>query len=659
MQKLVFLVCLFISSCALGQNTIHPCASTKMNHFSTPHPNLKSLANENDYDINYVKLDVAMSNLNSNISGSVTTKASVIANSMSLYVFELANAMMVDSVLFNGQKLNFNVVGNTREVTLPNSLNKGAAFQSVIYYHGNGAAPGGAGLGAGITTTSSPSWGTQVSYTMSESYSAYLWWPCKQSLHDKIDSSDVYITIPNNCKAGSNGVLKSITAVNSNQDKYYWKSRHMIDYYLISISVAPYVDYSFKQALTGTNDSVLIQNYIYNNPNTLALFKTNIDATGSMIDYLSQEYGRYPFYDEKYGHCMAPLGGGMEHQTMTTIGSFNSLDVIVHELGHQWFGDNVTCATWKDIWVNEGFASYTEHLYQEHFNGSTAARTQMDGVHQSVLSSPAGSVYVDDTTNENRIFDSRLTYDKGSAIIHTLRFIMNNDSLFFETLKQFQQQYANTVATGVDFKQVAETVSGLNLNDYMNQWYFGEGYPTFSATWNQVGNKVGLVISQTSSAPTITPLFKTDLEVLFHTAQGDTTVRVYVDRSSDTLYFNCGRTINLANAIVFDPNQWILNNSGTVTYNSDLNVNAPFANALVNLQSTFDCLVYPNPAFDRIQVQLPNTEKITSIRIYNSLGQLMIEDCNHLINIASLGTGNYYVEVNTNHGHHIKSFVKN
>lgn len=644
---------------ANAQPNLNPCANAKINHFAAPHPNLKALSNENDYDIHYVKLDVAMSNLNSYINGNVTTDAKVIANSMSLYVFELASGMTVDSVIFNGQNLAFTIVGNTREVLLSNALSKGSKFRSVIYYHGNGASPGGAGLGAGITATSSPSWGTQVSYTMSESYSAYLWWPCKQSLHDKIDSSDVFVTVPNTCKAGSNGLLQSVIPINANQNQYYWKSRHVIDYYLISITVAPYVDYSFKQALSGTNDSVLVQNYIYSNPSTLPFFKNNIDATGPMIDFLSQSYGLYPFRDEKYGHCMAPLGGGMEHQTMTTLGSFNDLDVIVHELGHQWFGDNVTCATWKDIWVNEGFASYTEHLYEEHFNGATAARTQMDGVHQSVLSAPAGSVYVDDTTNENRIFDSRLSYDKGSAIIHTLRFLMNNDSLFFATLKQFQQQYANNVATGVDFKQVAETVSGLNLNDYMSQWYFGEGYPTFSAVWNQVGNKVGLVISQTSSAPTITPLFKTDLEVLFHTAQGDTTVRLYVDRNTDTLYFNCGRTINLANAIVFDPNQWILNNTGSISYNSDLNVNAPFANAVHSILPAFEFNLYPNPASDRIQVQLPNTEKLVVVRIYNSLGQLILEDKNPVINIASLKAGNYFAIVSTNNGSYNKPFTKN
>jgi hypothetical protein len=422
--------------------------------------------------------------------------------------------------------------------------------------------------------------------------------------------------------------------------------------------VAPYVDYSFKQAISGTNDSVLVQNYIYSNPNTLPFFKNNIDATGPMIDFLSQEFGLYPYRDEKYGHCMAPLGGGMEHQTMSTIGSFNSLDVVVHELGHQWFGNNVTCSTWKDIWINEGFASYSEHLYKDQFNGAAAGRTQMNSVHQSVLSSPTGSVYVDDTTNENRIFDSRLSYDKGGAIIHTLRFLMNNDSIFFHTLRQFQQQYQNNVATGIDFKQFAEATSGLNLNDYMNQWYFGEGYPTFSASWNQVGNKVAVVISQTSSAPSITPLFKTDLELLLRTAQGDTTVRVYVDEVNDTIYFNCSRQINLANSIAFDPNQWILNNNGNIAYNSDLNVDAPFATNSNNIHPSIGYNLYPNPAFDRIQIQLPPNDCLIHTTIYNSNGQWISNNTTNVINIHSLPSGTYYLKTKTDKGVFTKCFIK-
>ena len=157
---------------------------------------------------------------------------------------------------------------------------------------------------------------------------------------------------------------------------------------------------------------------------------------------------------------------------MTTQGFFEKT-LTSHELAHQWFGDHVTCASWCDIWVNEGFASYSEQLMLEHLYPTQSAQNMLN-VHNSVMSQSGGSVWVLDSLNEARIFDSRLTYDKGSAIIHTMRFVVNNDSTFFNALKQYQIQYKDSVAKGLDVKTSLESASGLNLNNLFQEWYFGE-----------------------------------------------------------------------------------------------------------------------------------------------------------------------------------------
>lgn len=157
---------------------------------------------------------------------------------------------------------------------------------------------------------------------------------------------------------------------------------------------------------------------------------------------------------------MAPFSGGMEHQTMTSAGFLNNFGLNAHELMHQWWGDHVTCKTWKDIFINEGFASYGEYLAYEHFRGLAAAQQDMLDVHDDVLQDPDAQIYFTDTTNVGRIFDSRQTYNKGNAICHSLRFELG-DSLFFKGLKTFQSQFSFATAGINDLKVSLENSSGL------------------------------------------------------------------------------------------------------------------------------------------------------------------------------------------------------
>jgi aminopeptidase N len=642
---LLSLVLISISISIFAQSASESCSTAKQKSFcSKSKASSKSIADMNGYDVKYVRLNLDVNQLNTYITGDVTATAQVVLPGFNKYVFELTTSLTVDSVFINQQKLPFTIVAQTREVSLPSILPINSFFTAQVFYHGNPNNGGGNPLGSGLINKASPSWQNHVTYTQSESYAAYLWWPCKQNLHDKIDSSDVLITVPDSCKAGSNGLLQSVTSIGNHKVIYHWHNKHSIDNYLISIAVAEYIDYSIYAHPKGITDSVLIQNYVYNNPQTLPFFKANIDATKSMLEYFSSIYGLYPFADEKYGHCMAPLNGGMEHQTMTTIGSFGNLSVIAHELGHQWFGDNVTCGTWKDIWNNEGFAAYTEQLYFEHFNGIAAANTNMNNVHSSVLSATNGSVFVDDTTNESRIFDTRLTYDKGAAIIHTLRFEINNDSLFFLTLRNYQNQFKNNVAIGLDFKAVAENTTGKQFSDFFNQWYFGEGYPIYSVQWNQTDDNIVLVVSHQTSAPTITPLFKTSLQLTIHSLSGDTVIRVNLQTNSDTFFVKFSNPISNTNSIYIDPNNWVLNTENSIQQNSTLNTIPLFSTSITSKNNKLE--IYPNPASNLLNV----TSEIifNKIIISDILGRNLLvaspTSTTNKIDISGLSNGVYFIK---------------
>ena len=540
---------------------------------------------EENYDIKYLKFDLVMDNTSTTITGNVITMAVVTAGSLPAYVFELDSAYIIDSVLINGVSKTVIRSGIVRTVNLSPALLSGSSFIARVYYR-DAIVPGPTTF-SGLTNLSSPSWGTHVTSTLSESYHAFEWWPCKQSLHDKIDSVDMWITVADSLKAGSNGILQAITPIDATHSRYEWKERNPIDHYLISVAVAPYIDYSYYMHFTGSSDSMLVQNYIYNNPSTLPYFKSVIDSTGMMVDYLSTLYGRYPFWQEKYGHCMAPINGGMEHQTMTTCGHFNGT-LVAHELGHQWFGDNVTCSTWADIFMNEGFASYTEDLFIDHFRSHTLMLDDMVTKQTDTKSNDSGSIYVDDTTNENRIFDGRLSYEKGACMLHMLRFITNNDSEFFQVYKTYQQTKKNSTGSILDFKNMAESVLGLtvnniNLDTFFNQWAFLQGFPKYAVSWDQVGSDVYLKIVHTTSYPVSVQLFQLPIELRLHSATVDTTVVVLNDESIQNYHFTWSQSML---SMTVDPNHWLVYKLNSLTHDPLLSIH--------NL-ITPNVTVHPNP----------------------------------------------------------------
>lgn len=544
-------------------------------------------ADEDRYDVRWAKIDVALTNTNTSVSGNVTTRAVVTAATMPAYVFELTPQLTVDSARVNGALVTVTGSGAVRTANLVAPLLQGAPFTAQVWYHGTVSSVGLSSVG--LNNGTSPTWGSQVTYTLAEPYEARDWWPCKQSLKDKLDSVDVWVTVPSALKAGSNGVLQAVTPLAGGRSRYEWKHRRAIDYYLVSAAVAPYVDYSFKADLGG-GDSVLVQNYVYNNPQTLPFWKANIDTTALALKLYSRLFGRYPYWQEKYGHCMAPLNGGMEHQTMSTVANFGTT-LVVHELGHQWFGDHVTCATWSDIWLNEGWATYLEYIFMDAFRGPAAARAYMTGIHNGVLFDyqtgallDNGTVYVTDTTDEGRIFSNRLTYNKGGSVAHMLRFEAGDDSLFFQSMRAYQQTFGDSTATTLDLQHFLETRWGRPLDTFFRQWIWGEGYPRFSAEWNVAQGAVFLRLNQSGTVPGSVSQFNTPVEIRFSGPSGDTTVRVRSRGGNEDFQFSWNKPVT---SIAIDPNDWLLNREGNIVYNSSLGLSSV---------SLLTISVLPNPS---------------------------------------------------------------
>lgn len=627
----------------------HPCASWRRGQARLqPVISAKTAATQLDYDISFYHLDLHIERNSTDVSGSVIHHAKVVNSGMNQYTFELHPNYTIDSIKVNQNLVTSSRLGNAVSASLLSAANAGDLLQVQIWYQGTAPNSGSSAIGNGLSTDVSQSWGNEVTWSLSQPYSAYEWWPCKQNLTDKADSCKVFITTDAANLAGSNGLLTQTVNVSGGKKRFEWAHNYPIDYYLISVAVAKYVDYSFYANPVGSSSPVLIQNYIYDNPQTLSNFQADIDETKDMIELLAQLLGPYPFSNEKYGHCMAPFSGGMEHQTMTTQGFFY-FGLTMHELGHQWFGDHVTCATWQDIWVNEGFASYTEYLGLEYLHPTDAAQHMID-VHTSVMADPDGSVWVPDTTQVNRIFDSRLSYDKGSAIIHMIRFELNDDTVFFNVLKTYQQQFSHSNATALDFKQVLETVSGKNFTTFFNQWFYGEGYPTFTVKWFHKNGVLYLQNTQTASFPSVTPLFETPVEFRIARPAGqDTFIRLPINQASQVYSLPVSGTVT---GVITDPNNWILNKSGGVSKDSNIIQLVALEGNLENKNDMVDFGM--NPFGNTLEFTVLAGSAEGTIRVYDLQGKAVLESGVEkgklYLNTSNLEAGVYQVQFTNSAG---------
>ena len=599
--------------------------------------NSSQIAQTERYDVKFYHLDLNMDNMSTALSGTVQMDAS--ANEpMDSALYELFSGYTITEIRVNGNTVDYS--RNNSAIKVPVNAGQNEIFSIETDYSGlpPTAATNPLG-GAGMSQDDSPTWGNEVVWSLSEPFSAYEWFPCKQSLTDKADSSFFFITVPSNLKAGSNGLLEQVVDLGNGYSRYEWKHRHAIDYYLISVSVSSYVEYNVYANPEGAPNPILIQNYIYDNPQTLINFQDDIDETADFMELFYDLYGPYPFEDEKYGHCMAPFSGGMEHQTMTTQGFFTK-GLTTHELGHQWWGDNVTCASWCDIWINEGFASYSEYLMLENLYPNEKDG-HMEDVHDNIMNQNGGSVWVLDSLNENRIFSGRLTYDKGAAIIHTMRYMVNNDNLFFDILRDFQVAFTDSTANGIDFKEALEEATGQDFTPLFEEWYFGEGFPTYSILWQQSGNDVLLQINQTTSKPSVTPFFTNDLNIRFtRPGQSDTIVRFNIDGNSNS--FTVGNIGNISPSLTIDPQNWIVNENGSIIQSNELSI-------IDFEQNSLDLSIYPNPSRGIFSID-GLTEKAELV-IYDLNGKERKKECispQQYIDIKELGKGTYIIEIQIN-----------
>ncbi len=571
-----------------------------------------------NFDVKYYRCEWEVDPAVRYITGKVTVYY-VITTATGDITFDLMAPLSADSVKQRNTVLNKQQTADALQVFFPATVNAGVLDSISIFYKG---VPPETGFGSFVTTQHA---GTPVLWSLSEPYGARDWWPCKNGINDKADSIDIIVTTPAAYKAAANGLLQSeILIASGTKRAAMWKHRYPIASYLVAFAVTNYS--VINQTLQMGSNNVPMVTYAY--PESAITFQNSLVHTQLAMQVFHKIVGEYPFAKEKYGHVQFSWGGGMEHQTCSFMGSTADY-LIAHELAHQWFGDKVTCGSWEDIWLNEGFASLLTRIFFEAKYPAFGAEFRKDDL-IGVVSQPGGSVKVDDTTSVNRIFDGRLSYGKAGLVLNMLRFKLT-DSVFFRGVRNYlnDPKLAYGFARTSDLIKHLEAASGQNLTEFFNDWYSGQGYPTYNVQWTPVGSsRVRLKINQTTSHPSVN-FFELPVPIKLKNATQQKTILLDNTSNGQEFLENIGFT---PDSIFVDPDCWLISKNNTVTKTVDNNIPA---NSIT---------VFPNPINTQFSIWLRNfTATTADVALYNAAGQRLFTQKVALVN------GGEFVDVQSAH----------
>lgn len=581
-----------------------------------------------NYDLQYQRMDVSIDPAVYHISGSVTSHFKPNQSITSIY-FDLDHVLTVAEVKYHGNNLTFQQLPTKElKIDFPTPVPANTLDSLTISYSG-----------APATTYNSffngNQGGTAVLSTLNQPYGAQDWFPTKQSLNDKIERFDFKITTPSQYHVAANGKLMSETILPGSKKLTFWRTAYPTAAYLVALSITNFT----KISSTIGNPPFPFVNYVFPSTAANAGEMADIEWTKQIMTTFENYFGPYPFRNEKYGHMQFTWGGGMEHQTMSSMGGW-SRDLIAHELAHQWFGDKITCATWNDIWLNEGFATFGVNLACEKLLMTHVEfMDYLKGQKNYITESPGGSTYVSDAelSDIDRIFSHRLSYLKGGYIVRMIKWILGDD-VFYQAVKDYQSRpnLAYGYASTADFKTSFLQSSGKDLTEFFNDWLYGQGYPTYTIKWKQTGNQIVFKAGQTQSNSSVS-FFEMPLPIKV-TGTGGQIAFFVLNHTSNNQEFMENISFPVA-SVQFNYEHQILEKNSTIVQDSTLSVSSAE-------KENLDFALYPSPA--KNELYLKGIDRPVEYSIHAADGKLIRKDIyqpGKSIGTAELVQGTYIFTV--------------
>ena len=526
------------------------------------HIPLEVTEDETGYDVLHYNLEIRFDPTIEFVRGRVDMLMVSTVPELTDAAMHLYYNMNVDSILVDGEQTTYTHVWEDElTVDLPQTLGVGDSAQISIYYNGY---PIYGSMGALYWDSHL---GVPIIASLSEPEGARTWWPCKDMPCEKATARLVW-TVPEDLYATGNGLLQSVTSPEPGWTSYEWVENYPITTYLIAVTATNFAHWR-DWYVSVDGDSVPLDHYIYPEDSLHSL--VDFADLPDVIAFFASVYGEYPFLEEKYGHAEFPWGGAMEHQTMTSYGE-NLITgnnyyhwIMVHELSHQWWGDLVTCETWADIWLNEGFAVYSDALWIEHDQGWQAFQNRMESFRQTYFwwEGYEGRFPIYDPVN----MWGGTVYEKGAWILHMIRYVGGEEN-FWNFFPEYRSRYSFDAATTAELQETMEDVYAADLDWFFNEWVYMAGYPEYEWGWDLelIGAdsaRVDLRIEQVQELVNQTPIFTMPIEIGVATTTGYETHLVQNDQQTQYFSFNVS---GIPLDVEFDPDIWILKTAEEVTY---------------------------------------------------------------------------------------------
>jgi hypothetical protein len=480
------------------------------------------------FDVLQYDLDLHVDPSGQVLSGSVTVALAATTDGLAEVELDADLGLRILSVLQLGDDLYpydtpvalaFSHADDRLTVILARPLAAGGGARLLVTYGGHAWRDGLIGS-TGVNWYSNG--GVPVIHTFAQPYGARVWWPCNDRPDDKATVS-LRVTVPEGLDVASNGLERSYVDNGDGTSTALWSSRYPVPTYLVVMHIS---DFAYSESTYTGLDGTTMPVGLWAMPQVAAQAEADLAVCVPQMEVMAGHWGEYPFLDEKYGNATVFFGGGMEHQTMTTLAVYQVGDpwmewLNVHEMGHQWWGDWVTMDDWRDTWLNEGFATHTEWLWAEHLGPDVLAQYLEDEDWRGWFS---GAVY------DNPEPFSWTIYAKGSWVAWMLRHVIGDDA-FFDAMAAYRAANGGATGTTDELEAAMEAAGGIELDWFFDQWVYGLYRPRYVYSWDNVaGPAVELTVRQVQ---TNTGLFRMPMSLRVTTTAGVEEHRVWLEASAE------------------------------------------------------------------------------------------------------------------------------